>query len=357
MSGTGGSESGAIAEPAEPRAASPRASLSLRAAARLADSLLLALLGALCLTAAAVGEALGVPSWVWVAGLSAPVAIFLFYFVPSTRATGQTWGKRLAGIRVERLDGALLSQGEALSRALVDGIFELAYRFFVGLVDPLWALGRQRRTLHDRVARSVVVMAGPRRRLLWPAAALGLVAPALLILGLLRAAVVKAYFIPSEAMAPTLLPGDRVLANTLTYHLGPLRRGDVVVFHAPPQALEVGAPPKDFVKRVIGLPGDTVTIRAGRGVFANGKPFTEAPGIPVPEYDWPTDGSGGPTPQAYRVPAGHCFVLGDNRNQSNDSHRWVDPQTRLPRPELPLPLIVGKVTFRIYPDNRVGVVR
>jgi signal peptidase I len=187
----------------------------------------------------------------------------------------------------------------------------------------------------------------------------------ILVFVLIRPFVVQAFYIPSESMEPTLRPGDRILVNKFVYRLNPPERGDVIVFDAPPQALEVGEPQKDFVKRLIGLPGDRIVIRQDEGVFIKPKgsdtllAFRDAVGVPLPNYNWAgreltlsSDLRG----QTYTVPAGTYFVLGDNRNRSNDSHRWEDPVTRLSRPELAQGRVLGKAMVVFWPPQRIGLV-
>ena len=136
----------------------------------------------------------------------------------------------------------------------------------------------------------------------------------------LRTFVVQAYQIPSGSMEETLLVGDFLIANKFIYGLQiPVldyrikgrepKRGEIVIFRSP-------ADDKDYIKRVIGLPGETVEIRENR-VFIDGEPIEE-------EYVH-VEGSS-PPPQAFygpvTVPEGHIFVLGDNRNKSYDSRFW-----------------------------------
>jgi signal peptidase I len=106
------------------------------------------------------------------------------------------------------------------------------------------------------------------------------------------------------SMEPTLYPGEFVLVNKLAYRLGSPHRGDIIVFHAPQNNGE------DYIKRVIGIPGDTVEVRSNQ-VFVNGVGLEEPYLAAVPAY------SG-----VWVVPAESLFVLGDNRNQSSDSHSW-----------------------------------
>lgn len=161
-----------------------------------------------------------------------------------------------------------------------------------------------------------------------------LVAAAVLIAIVVRAFVFQAFYIPSESMVPTLQVGDRVLVNKLSYRLHDPRRGDVVVFRAPPAA--AAGDVKDLVKRVVGLPGDRIEGRDGH-VYVNGRrirePYLPA-GVRSREF--------GPV----EVPADGYFVLGDNRPFSKDS-TYFGPITRS--------AIVGRVFVRIWPLGRLRV--
>lgn len=106
------------------------------------------------------------------------------------------------------------------------------------------------------------------------------------------------------SMEPTLYPGEFLLVNKITYRLGDIRRGDIVVFHFP------NDPREDYIKRVIGLPGDTITVQ-DKEVLVNNSKLTEPYISASPQY------SG-----EWIVPEDSIFVLGDNRNQSSDSHSW-----------------------------------
>ncbi|MEW5911855.1 MAG: signal peptidase I [Thermodesulfobacteriota bacterium] len=144
---------------------------------------------------------------------------------------------------------------------------------------------------------------------------------ALVLSAVLRAAVVQASWVPSGSMEPALLPGDHLLVNKLCYDLklpftdlallplGQPRRGDVVVFKNP-----LGSGP-DFVKRIVGLPGETVALRDKR-VYINGRPL---PG------DWgryTLRATAGDNFGPIRVPADQYFMMGDNRDNSFDSRYW-----------------------------------
>ncbi len=173
-----------------------------------------------------------------------------------------------------------------------------------------------------------------------------------LVFMLVRPFVIQAFYIPSESMEPSLLKQDRILVNKFVYRLNQPKRGDIIVFEAPDYA-SYGNDKKDFVKRLIGLSGDTIRIKRGDGVYIDGRRLEEPIGIPRPDYDWPVDTYGMPADEPYQVPEGCFFVLGDNRNRSNDSHRWADPLTGRPRPELEADRLVGKAMVIFWPPARL----
>jgi signal peptidase I len=147
----------------------------------------------------------------------------------------------------------------------------------------------------------------------------------------LRATVVDARIVPSPSMLPTIQVDDRLLVDKISYKFTDINRGDVVVFHAPANIDKRGV---DYVKRVIGLPGDKIEIKDGK-VFINERELTETYEMEEPNYTY------GPI----IVPEETYFVMGDNRNNSNDSHSWgVLPKTN----------IVGKVFIRYWPLNDFG---
>lgn len=104
------------------------------------------------------------------------------------------------------------------------------------------------------------------------------------------------------SMLPTLQPGEFILVNKLAYRLGDFHRGDVVIFHH--------SVTEDYIKRVIGLPGDHVRVQGGL-VYINEQPLKETYIAASPNYTG-----------SWVVPSDELFVLGDNRNQSSDSHSW-----------------------------------
>ncbi len=143
----------------------------------------------------------------------------------------------------------------------------------------------------------------------------------LLVFAVVRPFVLGAYYIPSASMEPTIYGEprgrqDRVLVNKYVYRLRAPRRGEIIVFRAPLEA--TGGPvQQDFIKRLIGLPGDTVQVRDHRA-YVNGEPLAE-PYLPADLADASTRlANWGPR----QVPAGHYFVMGDNRDNSADSRAW-----------------------------------
>jgi len=128
----------------------------------------------------------------------------------------------------------------------------------------------------------------------------------------IRTYVAQAFKIPSESMVQTLLVGDHLLVNKLLYHFSDPERGDIIVFKYPVN------PDRDFVKRIIGLPGETLEVR-GETVYIDGKALVE------PYARWEKN----PFSQGLRyhfgpvkVPADAYFMMGDNRNNSQDSRVW-----------------------------------
>jgi signal peptidase I len=175
----------------------------------------------------------------------------------------------------------------------------------------------------------------------------GLVAVVAIALALaLQAYAIKPYRIPSESMASTLRPGDRVLVNRVVYHLRDPHRGDVLVFQFPKDRSVV------FIKRVVGVPGDVLQVKDGR-LYINGKPRSEpyvhhTGGSLDPTLAMaPTDGSTMPEPWSlaapFTVPPGCYFVMGDNRINSDDSRDWG---------VVPHSAIIGEGFLLYWPPSR-----
>jgi signal peptidase I len=164
-----------------------------------------------------------------------------------------------------------------------------------------------------------------------------LIVSAFAIALLIKAFLFQAFYIPSESMVPTLRTHDRVIVNKLSYHLHAVHRGDVIVFKSPPN---VDPSVKDLVKRVIGLPGETIQGRDDGRISVNGKALNE-PYLPKGQPP-------GPSFAPIKIPADSYWVMGDNRNNSKDSRFF--PQHFIRKKD-----IVGRVFVRIWPLNRLGI--
>ncbi|MEO8290382.1 MAG: signal peptidase I [Gaiellaceae bacterium] len=164
----------------------------------------------------------------------------------------------------------------------------------------------------------------------------------------IKAWIVNPYRIPSSSMEPTLhcaepQPGclsgysDRVLANRFIYHFRDPHRGDIVVFKTPQRAFDECGAGGTFVKRIIGLPGDTVTEGNGGIVSINGKRLSE----PYLARSQPDQTTG-----RWVVPPGQYFMMGDNRSQSCDSRVWG---------AVPRAALIGPVFAVYWPPQRIGI--
>jgi signal peptidase I len=185
----------------------------------------------------------------------------------------------------------------------------------------------------------------------------------------LNAFILQSFAIPTSSMEDNMLVGDHLLASRAAYApegrgldrfvfpMKEIERGDIVVFKAPPEIKAGNLSAMTYVKRVIGLPGDLIRI-AGNRVFINGRlleePYVVFKGGPLVPVDFPPAGTWGwgmdfpeeyrsfvvdtPEGPAYRVPDGHYFCMGDNRNVSADSRIWGP---------LPAGNVIGK-PWRIY---------
>ncbi|MFC1982791.1 signal peptidase I [Chloroflexota bacterium] len=142
-------------------------------------------------------------------------------------------------------------------------------------------------------------------------------------------ATIQSSIVLGSSMEPNFETGQRLIVSKVIYRFGDLNRGDVVILR-PPSNSSV-----DYIKRVIALPGETVEIKDGL-VYIDWEPLSE-PYISNPTHY---------TMKPVEVPEGYCFVLGDNRNSSNDSHIWGP---------LPLDNIEGKVWLSIWPPDDWGI--
>ncbi len=131
--------------------------------------------------------------------------------------------------------------------------------------------------------------------------------------------------VESISMQPTLYAGDFIIVNKLAYKLGEPGRGDVIIFHYPPDPNR-----EPYIKRVIGLPGETVRIEGGK-VYVNNVLLNEPYISAAPTYEG-----------SWVVPEDSLFVLGDNRNSSSDSHSWG---------MVPLKNVIGKAEVVYWPPT------
>ena len=162
--------------------------------------------------------------------------------------------------------------------------------------------------------------------------------------------VAQPFEVQQRSMVPTIAPAEYILIDKLTPRFDGYHYGDVVVFE-PPNA-EPGTDPTPFIKRIIGLPGDTVSLDNGR-VF-----LTQPGGSPIlieePYVAFDEEGGSAPTlcpdpdcPNAWEIPAGSYFVMGDNRLESQDSRSFGPIEEEL---------ILGRAWLRYFPLERVGII-
>lgn len=155
---------------------------------------------------------------------------------------------------------------------------------------------------------------------------------------IIYAFLLRPFQVNGSSMFPTFVNGEFVFTNLLSQRLGQLHRGDVIVFKSPPD------PTKDYIKRIIGLPGDTVKIQGG-SVYVNGKKLNESaylsPSVKTQARGFAHEGDEVPvSPKTY-------FVMGDNRVYSSDSRDWG---------LVPFDKVVGESAFVYWPVNRMRLV-
>jgi signal peptidase I len=174
-----------------------------------------------------------------------------------------------------------------------------------------------------------------------------IVAVAILVALAVQSWLLKPYRIPSGSMLDTLRPGDRVLVNRVVYHLREPHRGDVIVFNYPED------PDVVFIKRVVGVPGDTLEVKDGR-LYVNGSKLAEPyvhrsrghldPTVAQAAIAGSTMHDPWSLSEPYRVPDGNYFVMGDNRTDSDDSRDWGT---------VPRAAIVGEGLATYWPFSRL----
>jgi signal peptidase I len=181
----------------------------------------------------------------------------------------------------------------------------------------------------------------------------GLILMALALALLIKSTLLQAFWIPTGSMEPTLVPGDRVIVAKIPYYLHDPQRGDIIVFEEPDPAKEpergvwgavthwlgqgLGFTPPDnpdYIKRVIGIPGDEVSAKRGH-VFVNGVQLSE-PYLKESTERFPKT----------TVPEGELFVMGDNRSNSLDSRFGLG--------FVPIDRVIGKAVFVIWPVENIG---
>jgi len=348
---------------------SPLASVWLRLAGYLADTAVTAPLLVIALYVGAVLEASGRGNaGVFLSALTWMSVASVVYFVIPIAIWGQTVGKWIAGTKVVGPQGAAPGWGRAALRGVVATIADLLTNTIgAGLLDPLWMLwDPHRQTLHDKAAGTIVMAVRPRPVALTVVLSLLLAAgvQAGLVFAVIRPFIVQAYYVPSASMNPTLLQHDRLIVNKRSHRDGELRRGDIIVFLAPRAALYANPMEnpnlnarKEFIKRLVALPGDTVKVEDGRlWIKERGERALHTIEEPYLQ-DARIDRNWGPV----TVPEGHVLVFGDNRNNSNDSTRWLAPGTDArgrpkdrPAPFLPIENIRGRAIYRYWPPWRWG---
>lgn len=147
----------------------------------------------------------------------------------------------------------------------------------------------------------------------------------------IRNFVIDTRIVPTGSMIPTIQLQDRLIVDRIFYQFDEIRRGDIIVFQAPETA---NLEDKDLVKRVIGLPGETIFVHQGK-VYVNNRALLEGYIKEPPDYEY------GPI----TIPEKSYFMLGDNRNSSKDSHVWGTVSEDQ---------ILGRVWVRYWPINTVG---
>jgi signal peptidase I len=178
---------------------------------------------------------------------------------------------------------------------------------------------------------------------------------ALVIALLVRTFVAEPRFIPSGSMEPTMLINDRFIAEKISYQFRNPMAGEIVIFSAPEMLQKMAGYSSDqvLIKRLIGIPGDLIAIHKG-AVSVNGVMLTEPYIKEAPDYDCPgmsskdsdfCQGFAPNNPDSFEVPPGMYFAMGDNRNNSSDSHVWGF---------LPKSNIIGRAVLRFFPIDRIG---
>jgi signal peptidase I len=321
------------------------ASFGVRALARLADMAVLSLVEILLTFVYAGLGAEGFSA----RGLLVGISLFFLlcciaYFSFGTSGGRQTVGQRLAGLQVVRVGDteAIVGPVRSLGRSLIDLLCWWLISYGIGILDYLpIAVTPSKRALHDLATGICVIQ---KRRPRYVSLGIWTVGMSAAFLGslflIVRPFLLQAFYAPSLSMAPALSSSSHFVIDKAAYWGHNPSRGDIVVFDAPAEAASdfpYGAHTQ-FVKRVIGLPGDELRLASGH-VYRYGQPgplwepyvhYPYAGNLPEPEGsdqdDWFERRRSSLTRHDgkwwIRVPPGKYFVLGDNRSDSNDSHLW-----------------------------------
>ena len=277
---------------------------------------------------------------------------FAYFFAPTIPVEPTVQPSPVASGAISTDTFRLFLENVGVSFSAVDGLWIL-----IGLAAAMLALvpseeaagsPRPRHESHNPVDKVTGGLPEPLRVAAdWIVTIVGAVAIVLLV----KQFAINPYRIPSSSMEPTLHCAqpedgcearfsDRVLANRFVYHLRSPRRGDIVVFNVPKKAKQECGADGVFVKRLIGLPGETIQLRLRKGdgyVYINGKELKE----PYIQKSRRAATSGfGPK----KIPQGHYFMMGDNRAQSCDSRAWGT---------VPRANIIGKVFATYWPPTRI----
>ena len=351
-----------VEQPPETTSFSPSpAPFGRRFLAKLVDLLVVDAFCGVLLVGFAVLQAAGIPGTKLAFWLIGVFLLFgILYLAIGTSGGRQTLGYRLAGLRVVLASSgdAPVGFGRSLGRSVLGWFCYGLTHYGIGLADyvPIFVTP-QKQALHDLATRTrVIAAARPRYLALTACAVVGFAIPLALVFGLVRPFLMQAFYAPSPSMAPTLPKDTHFLVNKVVYRFRLPQRGDIVAFHAPASAASYLSAGDNYVKRIISLPGEDLRMAGGK-VIIYGKGNLREPYIAMGyASDLPQPESGDSQDDWFekrrsslvkhdgawwiRVPSGQYFVLGDNRNDSNDSHVWGF---------LPRANIVGKVALVYSP--------
>ena len=157
----------------------------------------------------------------------------------------------------------------------------------------------------------------------------------IVVLVVLKEFVIINAYIPSGSMENTIMPKDRIIGNRLSYLFSEPERGDIIIFKYPDDETQL------FVKRIIGLPGETVAIEDAKVYIGDEEILLEEPYL---KDEWIIDNGS----YAFEIPEGSYLVLGDNRNNSKDSRFWNNTYVEEEK-------ILGKAVFRYWPFDSFGI--